>query len=365
MQNTIIPVWLKWMLITALMITAISVSALAYLTFDAVAATLFDSPLNPASSAENPQDTNIDPTLKPVIVVQYEDGVPITPAVSEDEIAIIPTTVPLPTLESDERQTILLMGLDRRPNESTATRTDTMILFSLDPKTNSASMMSIPRDLYVDIPNYGRERINVAFPAGHIRNGGDAAGAELAMQTIERNLGVKVDHYLLVDFSTVINIIDEFGGVTVDVPEYIYDPLYPDMSYGYDPLEVFAGEQTMDGEFALKYMRTRHGDSDFERSRRQQQVIFAFRQAILEAGVTGLARRAPAVYQDVKNGIFTDLTLNELLSLANAGLGISADDIKTGVLDYNYVYSYTTPSGASVLILRAEAAIGLIQELFD
>lgn len=364
MQKTIIPIWLKWMLITATLISMISVSALAYLTFDAVAASLFDSPLNPASSAENLENAD-DPALKPVIVVQYEDGVPITPAVAEEEVAIIPTTEPLPTLESDERQTILLMGLDRRPNESAATRTDTMILFSLDPKSNSASMMSIPRDLYVDIPNYGRERINVAFPAGYIRNGGDAAGAQLAMETVERNLGIEVDHYVLVDFNTVISVIDEFDGVTVDVPEYIYDPLYPDMNYGYDPFEVFEGVQTMEGEFALKYMRTRHGDSDFERSRRQQQVIFAFRRAVLDAGVTGLARRAPAVYQDVRNGIFTDLTLNELLSIGNAALGISADDIKTGVLDYNYVYSYTTPSGASVLILRTEAAVGLIQDLFD
>lgn len=364
MQRTIIPIWLKWLLITAMMITSISVAALAYLTFDAVAATIFDTPLNPASSADSSPAPD-DPALQPVIIVEYEDGIPITPAVSEEEVAIIPTAEPLPTLESDERQTILLMGLDRRPNESAATRTDTMILFSLDPKTDRASMMSIPRDLYVDIPNYGRERINVAFPLGYTRNGGDAGGAQLAMETIERNLGVQVDHYVLVDFNTVIDVIDEFGGVTVDVPKYIYDPLYPDMNYGYDPFEVFAGEQTMDGEFALKYMRTRHADTDFERSRRQQQVIFAFRQSVLNVGVTGLARRAPAVYDDVKSGIFTDLTLNELLSLGNAGLGISADDIQTGVLDYNYVYSYTTPSGASVLILRTEAAVELIHTLFD
>ena len=365
MQNSLIPVWLKWMLITSLLITMISVSALAYLTFDAVAATIFDSPLNPASSAETPPDDS-NPDLKPVIVVQYEDGVPITPAVAEEEVASIPTTVPLPTLQSDERQTFLLMGLDRRPSEqNTPTRTDTMILFSLDPRDGSASMLSVPRDLYVDIPNYGRERINVAFPVGSVRGGGDEAGARLAMETIERNLGVAVDHYLLVDFNTVINVIDAFGGVTVDVPEYIYDGLYPDMNYGYDPFEVFAGEQTMEGAFALKYMRTRHGDNDFERSRRQQQVIFAFRQSVLDQGVTGLARLAPTLYQEVRGGIFTDLTLNELLSFANAATDISRDDIKTGVLDYNYVYSHTTASGASVLILRTDAAVGLIQELFD
>ena len=174
-----------------------------------------------------------------------------------------------------------------------------------------------------------------------------------------------VDHYVLVDFNAVTNLIDAFGGLTIDIENVIDDPLYPDMNYGYDPLYIPAGVQTLDGETALKYMRTRHGDSDFERSRRQQRAMLALRQQVLGFGATGLARRVPTIWDEVQNGIFTDLALNEILGLVNAATELSAESINSGVIDYNYAYAHRTSGGASVLILRTEEVAGLISDLFD
>lgn len=363
MRNSAFPAWLKWMLISAGLVTVIAVSALVFLVVGVMSDSFLAMPVNPAY-AEPPLAINGDAnSIKPPVIVEY-DEIPITP-VSDDAAAEIPTVEPLPVLSNRERQTILLMGLDRRPNENYPTRTDTMILLSLDPETNEASILSVPRDLYVDIPGFGRERINAAYVLGALNLGGDAAGAQLAMDTIERNLGVHVDHYLMVDFQSVVNLIDALGGLTVDVESVIDDPLYPDMNYGYDPLYISAGVQTMDGELALKYMRTRHGDSDFDRSRRQQRAMLALREQVLGLGATGLARRAPVIWGELQDGIFTDMSLNDILGLVNAGTALSAESINSGVLDYNYVYSFRTSGGASVLVLRTEEVAGLIADLFD
>ncbi|HFC12662.1 MAG TPA: hypothetical protein ENJ56_07445 [Anaerolineae bacterium] len=362
MRSNVFPTWLKWMLISAGLVSLIAVSSLVFLVAGVMSESLRDKPLNPASNNGGGTSAEVN-GIKPVIVVEY-DEIPITP-ISDEDTASIPIAEPLPTLTNRDRLTILLMGLDRRPNETYPTRTDTMILLSLDPETNQASMLSIPRDLYVDIPGIGRERINAAYVLGALRNGGEAAGAQLAMDTVERNLGVHVDHYVLVDFNAVVNLIDAFGGLEINVEKTIDDPLYPDMNYGYDPLYIPAGQQTLDGWTALKYMRTRHGDSDFDRARRQQKAMLALREQVLGVGVTGLARRVPTIWDEVKEGIFTDMSLNDILALVNAATELSAESINTGVIDYTYAYSYQTSGGASVLILRTEEVATLIASLFD
>ena len=333
----------------------LTVSLLGFFVGRVILATLTNSPLNPASNLPIRLPDSALSTLSPDLIAQMTQE-----AISGE----LPTPMALPTLNTTERLTILLMGQDRRSGENYYSRTDTIILFSFDPQTKQASMLSIPRDLYVEIPNYGRDRINTAFVLGAYESG-EAGGAQLAMDTVEYNLGVEVDHYLIIDFDAVINIIDQFGGVTINVPSEINDPLYPDMNYGYDPLYIPAGIQTMSGELALKYMRTRHGDTDFGRSRRQQQLILAFREQLMANGVRGVISRAPAVFGHVKEGVLTDMALNDMLSLINASSDIAENNIKTGVLDTEYVTYHTTASGASVLLLRPDLSSQLIQELFQ
>ncbi|HSG18081.1 MAG TPA: LCP family protein [Anaerolineae bacterium] len=312
-------------------------------------------PLNPlAQAAEAVSDVVLTPLPQegqaPVPVVQ--EGQP-TPT-------LIPTSSPAP---QSERKNVLVMGIDRRPGEAFISRTDSMMLVSIDPESDSAAILSIPRDLYVVIPGRGQDRINTAFVYGSTGNN-PAGGAQLAMQTVEYNLGVPVHDYLLVDFSAVTRGIDALGGIDVQVPYDIYDPTYPDMNYGYDPLYIEAGLQHMDGATALKYARTRHQDNDFYRAQRQQQVIMAARQKMLGLGPAELLRQAPFLYQQLSSGVRTDLSLDEIIRLATTASGIPTENIRREVLDQDYVMAYRTPAGASVLVPLNEQIAPLIQEMF-
>ncbi len=277
-----------------------------------------------------------------------------------------PTPTLIPTSESveaDSRINIMMMGIDRRPGEAFVSRTDSIMVASLDPESESVSILSIPRDLYVVIPGYGRDRINTAFVYGAVNNN-YAGGAALARQTIEYNLGIPIDHFVLVDFSAVVKSVDTLGGIDVYVPYEINDPTYPDMNYGFDPLYIPAGLQHMDGQLALKYARTRHADNDFGRAARQQQVMLAAKDKALGLGITGLLTRAPDLFKRVEQGVRTDLSLEQMVNLIRLGSQIPADNIKNVVLDIDYVTPHVTEQGAQVLLLDQEKATGLIRSLF-
>jgi LCP family protein required for cell wall assembly len=270
--------------------------------------------------------------------------------------------------ESNERFTILVMGLDKRPGEQgTGFRTDSLILVSIDPATHSLGMLSIPRDLYVVIPGYDqngeRHRINEALPRGELQQVG--YGPYLAMQTVQLNFGIYVHEYLAVDFNTFVSIIDEIGGVDVEVSETIYDPYYPDQAYGYDPFYIEVGWQHMDGAVALKYARTRHTTSDVDRARRQQQVIYAVRDKILNVGLwPQLVSKAPALWNDLSAGIQTGLDFNTTLQLALYIKDIPGENIHSSVLDANYVSDWTTPLGEMVLVPNQSALADLMVQVF-
>ena len=332
-------------------ITGLFVSAFAYLSFDA----FLNRPLNPlAEAAEAVSELELQP--------MPQDGLAPVPTIIEGlpTPTLIPTTEPV---ESSERINVLVMGIDRRPGEPFISRTDTMMLMSIDPENDSASILSIPRDLYVVVPDRGRDRINTAFVYGSAGNN-PAGGAQLAMQTVEYNLGVPVHHYLLVDFSAVTRGVDAIGGIDVYVPYNIYDPTFPDMDYGFDPLSIPAGQQHFDGDTALKYSRTRHQDNDFYRASRQQQVVMAVRNKVLGLGFAELMRKAPVLYQQINQGIRTDLSLDEIIRLATIAADIPSENIRSEVLDQNYVTSFRTPAGASVLVPINETITPLIQDMF-
>lgn len=174
------------------------------------------------------------------------------------------------------------MGIDQRCDEEGPAHTDTMMVLTIDPVGLSAAMLSLPRDLWVEIPNFGVDRINQANYYGEIYEypGG---GQALAVQTVEALLGVPIDYYVAVNFDAFVEVVDLIGGIDIDVPEAIDDPDYPDQCYGYDPFSIAAGEQQLDGEAALKYARTRATfGGDVDRAGRQQAVILAVRQKIFD-----------------------------------------------------------------------------------
>ena len=360
---SILPRWLTIALVFAGVVSFLSVSGLAAMT----AYAYVQRPFNPATDTEGLEVliTEANQDLEPSTAVVDASGTPIPlPAVviEEEELEELMVAAEA-TLAASNRVTILLMGIDRRPGEAFISRTDTMMILSVNPDTDTASILSVPRDLYVEVPGYGRNRINTAFVYG-ANNGGPAGGAQLAMETIELNLGVHIDHYVLVDFGAFIKAIDTVGGIDVYVPRELYDPEFPDMGYGYDPLYVPAGLQHFDGIMALKYARTRHVDNDFGRAQRQQQVVLAVRSKVLALGLNDLLTRLPVLYQQMQDGIRTDLSISDMVTLISATSDIPEDNIRSAVIDYTYVTSYRTPQGSDVLVLQNELIAPLIAEMF-
>ena len=285
------------------------------------------------------------------------DGQPIT---LDDGRSIV-----LEPWDGQSRFTVLLMGLDRRPTETgLAYRTDTMMLASIDPVTKSIGILSIPRDLYVEVPGYGQfQRINTPMVLGELQQPG--YGPRLAMQTVQYNFGMRVHDYVIVDFRAVITLVDYIGGIDVDVPYNIADAQYPNMWYGYDPLYINAGLQHLNGATALKYARTRHGSSDFQRAERQQQVMYAVRDKILDAEMLPqLIIQMPSLLSNLEESIYTGLTVDQIIQLGWYLKDIDTGSIRNGVVAQGYVSGYTTEQGAQVLIPNRSTIGSLMVEVF-
>jgi LCP family protein required for cell wall assembly len=198
------------------------------------------------------------------------------------------------------------------------------------------AMIGIPRDLWVSIPGYGQERINVAYQAG---------GSTTAKQTVSNVLGHRVDRYLLIGLEGVREIVDAVGGITIDVPQDIRDDAYPTDDYGTMTVFIPAGRQQMDGETALQYARTRHQDNDFGRIGRQQQVIGGVRAALLNPLNWP---RLPAVLVAVQRTVTTDLSPLDAVAIAAAALRTPGDTERL-VIDGTLVTPFVGEGGAALL----------------
>ena len=257
------------------------------------------------------------------------------------------------------RTNILILGLDSRPGEGTVTRSDTIILVTVNPADLYVGMLSIPRDLYVEVPGYGLQRINAAHVLAESVSPG--SGPLLVAQTIEYNFGVPVHRTMRLDFQAFVAIVDAAGGVTINVERPIIDYEYPTADYGTTVVEFQPGVQHMDGERALQYARIRHGSSDFERARRQQQVMVALiRQLLMPENW----RRWPDVYRAFVQHVETDLTLLDVAAIAPTVLWVGPEGIDRRVIDREMAIGVTTASGASVLEPQWERINPLLDEMF-
>jgi LCP family protein required for cell wall assembly len=255
------------------------------------------------------------------------------------------------------------LGTDRRGSASDTDNTDTLMLLHLDPGARRAVILSIPRDLYVEIPGHGEGRINTAYAKGEQDGTG---GLALARQAISATVSVPVQHVVLLDFRAFVALVDAIGGVDVDVPSAISDPTYPDSGTGFDPFYLSAGQQHLDGATALKYARTRATPGgDFDRGARQRQLMLAISHRITNLDLLpDLISRSPYLWSSLRNAVETDLTLGQMVDLAVLASRVPADRIVTAGVDQSCTRFWTTPSGADVLILDAGATETLITELF-
>ncbi|MBV9324259.1 MAG: LCP family protein [Chloroflexi bacterium] len=237
------------------------------------------------------------------------------------------------------RESVLILGSDARPDELSrgeVGRTDTLLVFVGDRAQPRLAMVSVPRDLWVTIPGYGQERINAAYEFG---------GPQTAKQTVSNLLGQPIDRYVIIGLQGVRDVVDAVGGIDITVPQAIHDDAYPTDDYGYQVVDIPAGRQHMDGDTALKYARTRHQDSDFARTARQQQVVVAVRNAMLNPLNWP---RIPAVVAAISTSIKTDLSPFDVVALGAAMLR-SPGDPDHLVIDTSLATELTGEDGAYLL----------------
>lgn len=239
--------------------------------------------------------------------------------------------------------TYLLLGLDQRDDEPP--RSDTVMLVNWDKANNRANVLSLPRDLWVDVPGYGKEKLSSAYALGEGANG--PGGAALIKRTLKENLGLEIEGHAAVTLEGFESIVDRLGGVWLDVPFPLADDEYPNKEGGYERLYIEAGLQHMDGERALKYARSRHADGDFGRVQRQQQVLTALRERVTRFGS---ATKIPGLISELRSQVETDLSTPELLKLAPAALRLHGDGIRGASVGYDLLEPTTTGSGVSILI---------------
>jgi LCP family protein required for cell wall assembly len=208
-------------------------------------------------------------------------------------------------------------------------------------------MLSIPRDLWVSIPGYGYYKINQAYQVGEV-NKLPGGGPELAMKTVEHLLGVPIQYYAQIDFEAFVDFIDEIGGVKIDIPKKIKIDLMDDEK---GEFKLEKGVQTLPGEYALAYARSRHTEGgDFDRAQRQQQVILGIRDRILQFDLLPtLITKAPVLYEELSSGINSNLTFDEAIQLTWLATQIPVEEIRKGIIGTEQVNFGKSPDGLDVL----------------
>lgn len=263
------------------------------------------------------------------------------------------------------RVTILVMGLDYRDWEAGngPPRTDSLILLTIDPITKQAGMLSVPRDLWVEIPGFGHQKINTAYQLGEgARLPGGGAG--LAVETVENFLGITINYYARIDFSAFERFIDTIGGVKITTEEDTYVQLIGDEQIH----TIQSGTNTLNGEYALAFARARHTENgDFDRSRRQQQLILAIRNQLLRPDVQGIIlSNGLNIYQDLSSGIHTNMGFQDALRLGLLALDVNVDSIQRGVISFenDMVIPDKSPDGLDILKPITENIRILRDEIF-
>lgn len=269
----------------------------------------------------------------PIIV--DEEGTPVAVNTPAPEIAAPEVFAP-PSWDGGSRVTLLFIGLDERDwiAGEGAPRSDSMILFTIDPVSKTAGMLSIPRDMWVNIPGYGYSRINVAYSLGE-GNKLPGGGPGLAVKTVEQFIGVPVQYYAQVDFKAFEEAIDKMGGLYMCIPEKIrIDPI------GQKKHQVLQkGCQTLAGFQVLGYARNRYtAGGDVDRANRQQQVVMALvDQVFSPQNFPTMFAKAPEIYAEVQTGLRTNLAFEDALKLGVLLSQIPKENIRRGVIDYSMV----------------------------
>lgn len=275
--------------------------------------------------------------------------------VASPPIAAVRTTTP-PFEYTDN---YLLVGLDRRPFGGGAGLSDTILVAVFDEPSNALGLVSIPRDLWVEIPGHAEDRINTVMNVAR-RSGEDPLA--LLGRVVENTLGLPISHSVAIDLGVFERAVDALGGITVDVPCPIVDRfLDPRDPSGYRKLDLSAGSARLDGATAAMYARSRHGRSDFSRARRQQAILVGMRRELSKSSLVRLAK----LFDSLEDSLETDLSRAEVLRLAQRLLLVSPAHLHGLVLGAEQVSAMQATGGRAVLTPKPEAINDALNQLFS
>lgn len=258
---------------------------------------------------------------------------------------------------------IVLLGTDARPAWG-HWRTDTIIVVSINPQVKSVGMLSIPRDLWVQIPDFGVGRINTVDFIGEWKEA-EGGGPGLLKRTIEANLGLPIHRYARINMEGFIQVIDALGGVTIDVDCPVHDAFLDEPltgEEGFAPLDLDVGIHHLDGLTALRYVRSRRYGADFSRAQRQHKLLRSLAEQNLN---WQLLLKLPRLWESLGSAVDTDLTLSEMIRLASVGLQIQQNRIKSRFIDWRTTENFVTAGGAQVLLVNHETLPQAVAEFLN
>jgi LCP family protein required for cell wall assembly len=313
-------------------------------------------------SPTSPATATPPPTSRPLPTILFPpNSTPRAPAVTA-----IPTQVPLANRRGYDIMNIILLGSDGAVEPTDPSyRTDTMIIVSINRTTGTISMLSLPRDLFVFIPGWTMQRLNLAYQRGELIGWTDG-GFGLLRQTILYNFGIPIHYYASIDFDGFETIINTLDGVDMAVDCAIQDYRFE----GYDDWDepiyrlytLPVGLHHLDADMALWYARSRRNSSDFDRGRRQMQLLLAIYD---EAKEQGLLAQAIELWPQLNEIAETNLTLPDIIGLLPLGLSLDPSKIQS----YNFIRTYHTtpwqpPDGAYVQLPNWEPISQLIDNFY-
>lgn len=284
-------------------------------------------------------------------VLLFDPGVlePLSAIVLKPQPGLVPWN-------GHDRITVVAMGLTQRTTEPA--RTDTLLVIDIDPTHHRINELSVPRDLWVNIPGYGQGKLAVAYEVG---------GPRLAAYTLERDLNIPVDYSVALTFKTFTHLVNAMGGVTVNVPQELKDPTYPCLvGYDYCPIDIKPGVQHMSGATALEFVRERHAFAQQDLARVQDQQAFsdAVKRELMSPTTWP---RYPAILRTLESGLITNIPLNDLpemgvqMLLARGGVNHSYINMQNGMVQTGW-----SADGQSILTPTDSTSIPrLVHSLFS
>lgn len=258
----------------------------------------------------------------------------------------------------DKRWDILLLGNRGDTAPSGGVLTDSIMVVSYEKDTNKAVIFSLPRDLWVEIPDCGYQKLNYAYAAGFNSTGDSRKGIKVAKETIKNITGLDIDFVVVVDVEALKEVVDAVGGITVYEDKWFYENFYG------HTVQISPGENYLNGDEVLGYVGMRKYDSDFERMKRQQKVLLALKDKIFSIESVSRPDRLWQIFNVAEKHIRTDLNISQIRYLIQNFSKFEVDSIEQIVFDTtNYLYqSYST--GGAYILLPKSGDFSEIQKVF-